>query len=241
MTLAISQVVASQTQKEVTINEATSQLESAITDVLNFDLTTLGSTVMTDSQFQRNIGFTFTHDTQAETITLPTTAIPRFFFVDNSAGTDDLDVIKGSTTITVVAGGVVSLLTDGTTNNLTLVSSSAAMPFDIGGYTVGLPAANDIVFRFLFTRAVVFPSGLTGSQAAVVTAPTTSALTFDIFQDLTDRGDISIAAAASTGTFTFSTEITYAIGDYMAVDVNAVDSGATASDIMITLKGTRDA
>lgn len=241
MTLDISQVVASQTQKEVTINEATSQLEDAITEVLEFDLTTLGSTVMTDSQFQRNIGFSFIHDTQAETITLPTTVIPRFFFVDNSAGTDDLDVIKGSTTITVVAGGVVSLITDGTTNNLTLVSSSAAMPFDIGGYTIGVPAVDDIFLRYAFTRAVVFPSGLTGSQGVIVTAPTTTAFTLDIFQDTTDRGDISFAAAATTATFTFGTEITYAVGEYMTIDVSAVDSGATAADPMITLKGTRDA
>jgi hypothetical protein len=237
--LDLEQVAASQAQKEVSFNLATAQLDAAFTANLAVDLATDGSTVLTDSEFQRNIGYTLTHDTQAETLTLPTTSIPRFFFVDNSSGTDIADIIKGSTTVSIVAGGVMSFICDGTTDGLVSVSENLAFPFDLGTFFTGVPGNTEIIMRFIFTRAVDFQDNWLGSLFEATTTATAETI-FPINKNGGKVGDITIAIAGTSGVFDTDTPgvTSFAIGDRIEITGPAT-ADVTLADFDVTLFGTR--
>lgn len=237
--LDLDQVVASQTQKEVTINEQAGQLDAAMTEQLAIDLVTDGATTLTDSQFRRNVGFVLTHDDVLDTLTLPATLIPKHFFVNNTAGTDTVNIIKGSTTIPIVAGGTGQFIADSTTNGLVLLSENGALPYDMGTFFTGVPGNSEIILRFVFTRAVDFADNFAGSQFTATTAATASTV-FDIDKGGVKVGDITIAISGTTGTFDTTTPgiTSFAAGDRLEIHGPA-SADATLADFDLTLFGTR--
>ena len=77
-----------------------------------------------------------------------------------------------------------------------------------GSAWVGVTAAQVLVA----TRAFTLPTGLIGSQADAAAAPTAEADP-DIHKNGASIGTITFVVAASTATFSFASEVSFAAGD----------------------------
>ena len=113
----------------------------------------------------------------------------------------------------------------------------AAEPYDFGSFFPGAPANDELLIRHVFTRSVVFPSGLTGSQGFLGVAATAQT-DFDIRKNAGSVGTMRFAAAGTTATFIFASEQTFAPGDRLSL-VAPATADATAADVSYTLAGTR--
>lgn len=110
-------------------------------------------------------------------------------------------------------------------------------PYFAGGFYPGAPADAAVALVHVLAVAAVFPVNLTGSQGTAEVAATAQA-DFDIQQDGVSVGTMRFAAAATTATFIFASEITFAVGEKLKV-VAPATADATLADISYSLKGTR--
>ena len=232
--LDLTLVTENQNNKEATIATMGGELDAALTETFDADFTS-GNITLSNSEFRRAINFVASNLSVARTMTCP--ALKKFFVVDNTAGTATLDVIVGSTSITMVIGEIATFFSDGTTNGLDLISNSNAAPFDIGSFYAGVPVASAALMRFVFTRAVTFPSGLTGSQGLLLTAATAQT-DVDIQKNGVSVGTMRWAAAGTVATFIAASPISFAIGDEIRL-IAPGTADATLSDLYFTLAGTR--
>lgn len=115
--LNITQVTANQNNKEVTINDADTALESALTEILTVDLSA-GNVTLTGTQFTRNMTFLCSGHTVARDLTIPATE--RAVFIVDNAGTSAgaVSVKRGTTTEVVPISQRAMFTTDGTANGL---------------------------------------------------------------------------------------------------------------------------
>lgn len=125
--LSITTVSASQNQKETTINDADAALESALTETLVVDLSA-GNHTLSTAEYTRNIGFATTGNAISRDLTFP--AIERTVWVKNG-GSSVMNLKRGSTTLTLAAGGYAFYYTDGTTNGIAKidVTSGTSLAF----------------------------------------------------------------------------------------------------------------
>ena len=134
-------------------------------------------------------------------------------------------------------------LTFGTapTNGAAIVAwdiGGGGAPYDIGVYFPGQPEAGSRPCSSSSPRAPSrCPPDLTGSQGYAGTAPTAQA-DLDILKNGASIGTITFAAAASTATFAFASEVAFAAGDRLTV-LAPGSQDASLADISITFKGTR--
>lgn len=84
---------------------------------------------------------------------------------------------------------------------------------------------------------LTFPINFAGSQGGCITAPTGN-VTFNINQNGTNIGTMSIAAGQTTATFSLSTQAFFNAGDILDF-VMQVASDATLAGVFFTLVGTR--
>jgi hypothetical protein len=116
--LNLSQMTAGQTQKHVTSNDADNELDIAITESVVLDFTA-GNITLTDAQLRENFLFECNNVVAARDLTLPATAIKRFFAVTvQSDETFNVTVKKGTGSSVVTPGNTKIFYTDGTTNDL---------------------------------------------------------------------------------------------------------------------------
>jgi hypothetical protein len=127
--LDLSQVAENQNQKFQTINDKGGELDAAITELFEADVSS-GNVTVTAAQYRRAILIKATGAaTSGRTVTLQ--AIKRLVLLANFSTTDSVDFILGSATITVPAAadaanpGAVLAYTDGTTNGLYAVASGS--------------------------------------------------------------------------------------------------------------------
>lgn len=233
--LNITQVATNQDNKEATINDQAGELDAAFTEVLTSDYTS-GNITLTDSEFRRNVGFKASNLSVARQLTTPAT-IKRFFFVDNTDGTDTLTVTDGTASTVLVSGEVASFLHSGSAGGLSLVSNSNAAPFDLGTFWVGAPGSSELLLAFLFTRSVTFEDDFSGSQFDNGTNPT-SAVVIDIAKNGTDIGHIDVTTGGVGSFTTDATTASFVAGDLLTVTAPA-SADATMADLRITLLGSR--
>jgi hypothetical protein len=110
-------------------------------------------------------------------------------------------------------------------------------PYDIGVYFPGQPEADATLLQLVASRPFTLPADLTGSQGYAGTAPTSQA-DLDIQKNGASIGTITFAAATSTATFAFPSEVVFAAGDRLTV-LAPGSQDASLADISITFKGTR--
>lgn len=146
---------------------------------------------------------------------------------DGSTNGDTVWVLTTDGTITV---GTTALVFEE-------IASVVSTPYDVGSFFPGVPGSSELLLRFVFSRAVVFPAGLTNSQGFLGVAATASTA-IDIQKNGASVGTMTFAAAGTTATFTFSTETTFLSGDRLEL-VAPGTADATAADISFTLAGTR--
>ena len=121
--LSLSQVTASQNNKEVTINDQAGELDAALTDTVTYGVTSSNARTLTDAEFQRFHFLTIDEDggdpaDAAITLTVP--AVKRgLFLLTNDTAFDVTVTISGQpVTAPVIAAGDVALLSCDGTNAL---------------------------------------------------------------------------------------------------------------------------
>ena len=119
--LDLSQVAAAQNQKEVTINDQAGQLDAALTESADVDVSA-GNVTVLSATYQRNIRLNVIGaTTPGRTVTLP--AVKRLMVVTSAAAnTQSIDLVRGSTSITVPPDTTVLVYTDATANGLAIMA-----------------------------------------------------------------------------------------------------------------------
>ena len=231
--LNLSQVSASQNNKETTINDATNELDLALTDSLSIDLSA-GDGTPTLAEMQAAMLFIGTGHTVARTITVP--AVKRLFTVQNDSATAGagISVVVGATTLHVPIGEFRIFYADGTTDGLFLVGGSPSKKDVEFSFIGGPPTSSQVMMRFVATRDFTFPANFAGAQGYILTNPTAS---FVINVDVAGStvGTITISTG---GVFTFATTGSVAqqvaTGNRVEIVAPAV-TDATAADFAATL------
>jgi hypothetical protein len=208
--LNLSQVAAAQNQKEVTINDQAAQLDAALTEQFEADVSD-GNVALAAEQYRRAIWIKAVGAaTSGRTVTLQ--AIKRLIAIANFSTTDSVDFIVGSATITlapaVSATQPTALVayTDGTANGLYPIGSAddgggGAAPYDFGFVKAAIPTSSEIIGKVVIPRDITLPADFSGAYGHVDTNPTAQ-FDIDVSDDGTSIGTISIA---TDGMFTFTT------------------------------------
>lgn len=116
--LDVSQVATNQANKETTINDATGQLDAAITEFLSSDASA-GNVTLTSNQFRRNVRFIVTGVPAMTPRNLILPAVKHLFIVSSDSGnSDDVNVVRGATSLPIIPGADSIFYTDGTTDGL---------------------------------------------------------------------------------------------------------------------------
>ena len=118
--LGITELSDGQVNQFSTCNSALRALEAAANDYLDIDLSSASNT-LTPGEFQSAVIFRVSGNTVSRSVTLP--ANKRIFVISNG-GSATLDVIIGSTTLTISASKSRMFYADGTTNGLALMDFS---------------------------------------------------------------------------------------------------------------------
>lgn len=128
--LDLEQLAENQDGAEVVHNDSNSQIDAAITELLEIDLTA-GDASLSNANYQQNLEFKIINTFAASpnrSLTLP--QIKRLVLIwCPAANTDAVDIKRGATTITIAAGQSFLVRTDGTADGL--------YSFQIGGGASG--------------------------------------------------------------------------------------------------------
>lgn len=110
--------------------------------------------------------------------------------------------------------------------------------YDLGVFLFGQPDASQEIMRYVAPRRIFFTDDFLESRLDAGTAATAETV-FDIQVDGVSVGDVTVAAAGTTGTFTTdSGDVTVEAGEVISI-VAPGTPDTTIADISITLKGAR--
>lgn len=115
--------------------------------------------------------------------------------------------------------------------------TNTGTPYDMLMYCPGVPSNSLDMARLVIPRAMTLPASLTGSYASADVAATGST-TLTLSKNGSSIGTVNFAASATTGTFTFSSAVTFAAGDILKL-VNQSTADATLANISVSLVGSR--
>jgi hypothetical protein len=121
--LQLTQIAANQDQKEVTANAALLQLSSALADSKSYDLSA-GNAAVSTGDYENFLIFETTGNAISRNLTLP--AHERAAVLIKNGGSATLNIVVGSTTLTLASGKYGFYRTDGTTNGLEAISLATA-------------------------------------------------------------------------------------------------------------------
>jgi hypothetical protein len=241
--LAIEHILQSQSQKEVTANEAFDALDQAIAGLLEVDVSG-GGTITLDPAAAlacKMLRLTGTLAAGAEVV-VPSNRKPYFAHNATAGGFAVTIKTAAGAGIAVESGlhDTAVVYCDGTdviALSLGNAGGDDIGPYDVGVYFPGKPGAGVTLLQLVAPRAFTLPAGLTGSQGYAGTAPTAQA-DLDIRKNGASIGTITFAAAASTATFAFTGDVAFAAGDRLTVIAPGTQD-ASLANISITFKGTR--
>lgn len=116
----------------------------------------------------------------------------------------------------------------------------SAPTYDLAFANTGLVETGK-VFIVTITRSFSLPVGLAGSQASAL-SPATNSTVLTIYKKIVGNSPVSIgtitfAPAAETGTFSFTSSVSFTPSDTLYVECGVQDS--TLADVSITFLGTR--
>lgn len=233
--LLLELIEQSQSQKEVTANEAFSALDTAVAGRLSLAIVSATTTLTAAQALHAILELTGTL-TANSVVNVP--ARPKLYIVRNAtSGAFTLTVKTPSGSGIVVAAGTRRLLYCDGTNVVAVDDASAgAQPFDASVYAPGKPVASQILLRVPIARTVTFASGWTSSQAVARVAATASTVV-DIRRNGASIGSITWSAAATVATFS-GAGATFSAGDILSLHAPATPD-ATLEDVGVTLVGTR--
>jgi hypothetical protein len=231
--LSIAEVSQSQSNKEVTINEAIRALEEAMQATRTAAI--VAATTLTTAQFTDFFRHVFTGTFGATTVTVPNTQ--RLFYVLNNTN-GNLTIRAGSFAVTVVIEpGQGRLLHCDGSDEITEVGGSSAGGNDhlVSLFLAGAGVDESKDLTYIFTRAVDFPLNLTDSRGHAATVHTGS---FDVTITLKKNGvafgSVEFFTSISTAHFAGSAT-SFAAGDRLTFSCPAAFE--TLAGIAITLVG----
>lgn len=121
--LALPEVSAAQDQKEVTINDTFGKIDVAMTDVLAADFTA-GDVTLTTTQARAAQVVKCNNVTTTRQLNLP--QLKRLLGVDNTNGTDTVNVVRGAGLVEVPPGEARFVYTDGTTDGIITIGGGGS-------------------------------------------------------------------------------------------------------------------
>lgn len=119
--LNLDQLTTGQASKEATINNATGQLDAALTESLDLDFTSADITISA-TNYERHLRFNYTNTVSHHALTL--LAQKKLSILANDSG-HSATAILGTTTLSIANGEHVVVYTDGTANGLIQLGSSS--------------------------------------------------------------------------------------------------------------------
>lgn len=170
--------------------------------------------------------------TAAQTITIPSD-IKKTFVVHNSSS-HALTIMEGSSTVVVPSGDRAACYTTGEANSIKRLFfiSTAPLTITARSFFQSADTAQTVYIRVM-DRSQTLLSVANGLEAQMAcTVSPDAATNFDIRKNGVQVGTIQILAAATTGTFTVSSDVSFAIGDRLSIVVtttNAVGKNYTAA------------
>lgn len=223
------EVAPGQNQKETTINEQSSYIDAALTEVTTYAGD--GPFVATAKEVAHSMVLSFSGAVVTNyTLTLPVQK--SLFIVDNRAATVPLTVIKGSTSIEVPLGVALAFYSDDTTDGLSTLTNYTVAPntIDYHGYKPGLPTANEIVLAFAVNKASSIRANMSGSKARLTTAPSDGAYNLDVQKNGSSIGTITFGLGSTTATFTTTGGVSQSLasGDNLTIVAPGTPDAAAA-------------
>jgi len=238
--LNLDQLATNQASPEVTVNDANAQLDAAITEILDLDLTAADATV-TLAQWREHVLFrVIGADGSAvgDTVNLPQGKRGFVLIQSDEANVDPVDVVRGSVTYVIQPGHLYLAYCDGTTDQLIMRDiGGAGEPNDFHIFLPGLMADAQVCIRMNVTRAFTLPINLTGSIATSGVAATATT-TITLYKNGVSIGTLVWSAAGTTAAKTFASAVSFDPGDVFSIEGQAT-ADVTAADIAIDLFGTR--
>ena len=113
--------------------------------------------------------------------------------------------------------------------------SQSTPQFKVGFFFTSLPANAQTVLLLPFSVAVTFNAGLPNAKANSAAAATGSSV-FTILKNGVSIGTFTFAPAATSATFSFTTAVTFSVGDIMTITAPALQD-ATLSGIGVMFQG----
>ena len=261
--LDLAQVAENATGKETTINTAIGQLAAAVTDFLAVSVSS--ATALTDTQYRRNYVYKLTGNNVLTVPALRKASIfsnTGASDITLKRGTTEIILEAGVTAIVYTDGtanGMIGVAGAGGGSGggveeapedsklygrkdaawveivIPEPEPGANTVYELAASVNGVMVNNETVLVNVFTKAVTFPAGLTGSQAKALTAATASTV-LSVRKNGTQFGTITFAAAGTTGTFAAASSTAFAAGDILSV-VGPATADTTLSGLGLALVG----
>lgn len=235
------QVATNQANKETTINTMYGALDAVMTEALAVSASA-GDVVLTAAQQDGNGLIRVTNATVAgrKLTVLARKRSTSLIIYPDATCTQNVTLALGTATFIMQPGFGHLVYLDGTANGLVVfpfAGASGSIPYDIGTYVDGKPAASEKVMRLAITRSITIPVNASGSVAKAGVAAT-GAVTFVVRKNGVNFCNIDFAAGATTGVFTAASASSLVAGDILEIVAPGVQD-ATLADISITLAGVR--
>lgn len=161
-------------------------------------------------------------------------------YVLTATGANTYDWQTAPTTDLTALNALLALTNAGTSKQVFTTTLSGPgwvdLPYDLAFMLEYVPTSDEIIGRYVSTRAFSIPAGATGSLAKAGTAATAETI-FTLKKNGASFGSITFAASGTTGTFAVASTTSFAAGDILTIHApNTAD--ATISKLGITFIGT---
>ena len=236
--LDVPQLTEGQASPEVTANDASARVANAISDIMTVDLTS-GNVSVTATEYRTSMFFNCSGvATSGRTVTLPLVKRALVIFECPAANTNTISLIRGSTTLTLSPGRTYAVRTDGTANGLVARDvGGTSEPLDLSIFLPGIMTDAQLLFARKTVRAFTLPINLTGSYGTAQVSATAST-TVTLKKNGSSIGTMVWAIAGTVATITFSSAVSFAVGDLLTAHGPAT-ADATLADVSLDLLGSR--
>ena len=238
--LGFTLVEVSQEDKEGTINNAINGLDTSLSGRLVHDMTSdVDYTIDTASDEHYNLIIEITDTgnnlTTSRNIIFPNLSQTHIF--KNSTAYSLTAKTLAGTGVSIPSGGIVLIYSNET--NIEEVSSIATTgsPYYLHFFYPGLSVSNGLMSFIVYMTTVEYTAGLSGSYVKSITGATGSS-TYSMKKNGVEFGTFNFAPAATSGTFTVSSDVVFNAGDTLKIVAPAL-ADATLADISLNLKGIK--
>lgn len=249
----IALVDPSQLGKAATVDTALAAIDSMINGIMTIDAATVGSNPYTvpfqagDEPAAQKPAIRFVICYVTGSLSSPFTMIfpvgpQRLFIIQNntSGGQNVIAMGTGGTGVTIPAGTAFLCFLNGTdVVQPPIQVAQGTQPWDVGNFIDGQPGSGQVIMRFIVSRTITFPANFANNQMKCATPPTSTA-SFSINKNGSLIGNASIAASATSATWTSvgGTSYVFNAGD-IGTFIAPSPPDATLADLEWVFSGTR--